>query len=148
MTGPWDPGSPVPLPFGQIWPDLWFATLGRYVVCIYIFTYIYIYRYTYIHIHTYIYTYLYSSPFQPHEPQNRCFLQDTQVTVVDCHGRRPLVLSACQNHLPCVVHLLEARHLNSARYLCWLMISWWMKYYPSYIYIYMYTYIHKYYIQT
>eukprot|EP00435_Cladocopium_sp_Y103_P064684 s376_g26.t1 len=38
----------------------------------------------------------------------RCFLQDTQVTVVDCLGRRPLVLSACYNHLPCAVHLLEA----------------------------------------
>lgn len=38
----------------------------------------------------------------------RCFLQDTQVTVVDCQGRRPLVLSACYNHLPCAVHLLEA----------------------------------------
>ena len=56
---------------------------------------------------------------------SRCFLQDTQVTVVDCQGRRPLVLSACYNHLPCAVHLLEVAHLGGeTRCVVWKDQGW------------------------
>ena len=56
---------------------------------------------------------------------SRCFLQDTQVTVVDCQGRRPLVLSACYNHLPCAVHLLEVRTWGETRCVVWKKKGCW-----------------------